>query len=347
MLNSKNKYTKYKKSNKQIMVSVEQMINWLSNNKIDYKDHNSDQIRVCNPDGDTNYCMALSKTGAVIHDFRPNHQQYDGPFLKFVSKYKNISFREAIDEVCGNKLNYINFNQDYESEDEIENEIELPDGCKSLRDKVDTKLWFMNMSYLVHERGIDKEVIYKANIHYLGTTIYVPYYQYGMIVFYQSRRQMNKIFDFPSSSQTSKKAGDFLYGFDNVEPCSEVIIVESIYNALSIGDDAVSTGGAKLKDGQLKLLKTLNPHTVTLAYDNDEAGRKAVEKDFLLLNKNAKGDFCKNIFYCLPPLSRLPEEQEDWNDMKQKKVNIKDYITNNRRKLKILDVVEGIKYNFI
>ena len=340
----KNKYLKYKKSNKFVKISADQMIQWLHNNKIDYKDHGSDQIRVCNPDGDINYSMALSKSGAVLHDFRPHHQQYDGPFVKFVSTYKNISYREAIEEICGNHIIYLN-NKNEEIEEQVDNIIELPEGCKPLREKVDTKLWVMNMSYLVNERGINKEIVYKANIHYMGTTIYVPYYQYGMIVFYQSRRQMNKIFEFPSSNLTTKRAGDFLYGFDNVEPCSEVIIVESIFNVLSIGDDTVSTGGAKLKDGQLKLLKILNPKTIILAYDNDEAGRKALEYDFLLLSKHAKNEFCDEIFYCLPPLSH-GDDQEDWNDMKRKGINVKDYIMKNKRKLYMFDIVNGIDYNF-
>ena len=344
MVDYKNKYLKYKNKGKFIQPSDKQIESWLRVNGIEYKDF-GDQFRVCNPDGDTKFCMEISKSMAVVHDFRPNHQQYDGSFLKFVSKYKDISFQEAVEEVCGKNVKYSSNNLKEEDEDDdVENVIELPNGCKSLRDKDKSKLWIINMSYLVRERGIDKDIVYKSNIHYLGTTIVVPYYMYGMIVFYQCRRQMDKIFEFPKANVTSKKAGDFLYGFDNVEPCSEVYVVESIFNALSIGDGTVATGGAKLKEGQIKLLKALNPKSVVLAADNDKAGRESVIKDYLSLRKIAKGDLFREIYYSLPPFSKDEDEQEDWNDMKQKGVDVRSYILNNKIKMSYRDVFDGIEF---
>jgi hypothetical protein len=330
-------YNKFKKNKKFVKPSDDQVEYWISKH-FDYK-LNGDQIRICNPDGDTKYCMAVSKKEALVHDFRPNHQQYDGTFLRFVADFKNISIREAIKEVCGNNVKRFKDDTNHEEiDEEIENEIELPSGSESLRDKKDTKLWRINMGYLVNERGLDKNVIYKSNIHYLGTEIIVPYYQYGMIVFYQSRRQMDKIFNFPKIN--NKKAGDFLYGFDNVEPYSDLNVVESIFNCLSIGNNTVSTGGAKLKDGQIDLIKVLRPSSITLAYDNDSAGREAVKKDFASLNKIKW--LSGNIYYCLPPYSSNDDNQMDWNDMKRNKMNPSEYIFNNKIKMTMKDLFNGI-----
>jgi DNA primase len=339
-----NKYLQYKNKGKFVKPTPEQIENWLRSNAIDFKSMN-EQYRVCNPDGDTKFSMSISKESALVHDFRPNHQDRDGTFIKFVSLYKNISIKEAIDEVCGKNINFINNKSTKEQEVENDNYIELPKGCKSLRDKTDSKLWSINMSYLINERGLDKDIIYRSNIHYLGTNIVVPYYQYGMIVFYQSRAQMDKKFNFPPVSVTSKRAGDFLYGFDDVEPCSEIIIMESIFNSLSYGAGAVATGGAKLKDGQLNLLRILNPHTVILAPDNDGAGISSVEKDFLALNKMKRGDLFKDIFYCLPPYSK--DSQKDWNDMKREGVDVSKYILKNMKKLSVKNIFEGIDYKFV
>ena len=329
---SKNKYLRHKSNKSFVKPSSDQMESWLKKH-FDYKTM-SDQFRICNPDGDSKYCMAISRSQALVHDFRPGHQQYDGTFIGFISKYKNISIREAIDEVCKGVIFSSADDTVIDEAEDIEHEIELPAGSRSLRDKNDSKLWKMNVGYLVNRRGLDYDVIIRANIHYLGTEIIVPYYQYGVLVFYQSRQQMDKRFNFPKS--TVKKAGDFLYGFDNVEPHSEVIIVESIYNSLSIGDGCVATGGASLKPGQLRLLKALAPKDIILAADNDEAGRKSICKDFISISKSK---IVSNIYYCLPPFST---DQMDWNDMKQRGLNPKRYIHDNKRKMSMKVAFEGI-----
>lgn len=325
-----NKYLKNRNNRNIVIPTDSQIESWLLHHGIEYKDKGN-QFRVCNPDGDTKYCMSISKDKALVHDFRPNHQQYDGTFISFVSSYKSISIREAITEICGDKPYTKQIKEEDQEEYDIEHDIELPSGSKPFRDVVDSKLYRLNLGYLINERGLDKDVIMKANIHYLGTEIIVPYYQFGILVFYQSRRQMDKVFNFPKSSE--RKAGDFLYGFDNVEPSSEVIVVESIFNALSMRENSVATGGASLKDGQLRLLKALNPHTITLAADNDEAGRESVCKNYNLIRKQAKEDLFKDIYFCLPPFSKNENDQMDWNDMKQVGIDPKKYIYNNRIKM--------------
>lgn len=338
-----NKYLMKKK--KYVQPTVEQMEIWLKRHGIEYRSL-PNQIRACNPDGDANYSMEISKDKALVHDFRVNHTQHDGTFLKFVSLYKNINIREAIEEVCGNKIFY-EFNQKDREEEEEEGEklIELPTGSVSLREKDRSKLWNFNMRYLVNERGLDEDIVYRANIHYLGTQIVVPYYEFGMLVFYQSRQQMDKKFNFPDSGVTKKKAGDFLYGFDDVEPCSDVNIVESIFNALSAGPGTMATGGASLKDGQIKLLLSLNPTSVTLAPDNDGAGIKSLNKDFLSLRKNID-----NIYYCLPPYNKDRDNQEDWNDLKKIGVNVNDYIKEKKKKMTmktLFDKVDGKSFDWV
>ena len=169
-----NKYMKYKKNSSNFIKPTDgHMEVWLNKNGIEFKNFGG-QFRVCNPDGDTNHNMTISKSEALVHDFRPNHQQYDGSFISFVSKYKGISIREAIDEVCGKGAKFTISNVQEEVEEEIENEIELPSGSLPLRDKNDTLAWKMSMSYLINTRGLEEEIVHRANIHYLGTTIVVP-----------------------------------------------------------------------------------------------------------------------------------------------------------------------------
>lgn len=332
-----NKYLKYKKSNKKfVQPTADQMEMWFRNNGIKYRNvQRNGQFRICNPDGDTKFCVEISKEKALVHDFRPNHQQHDGSFIRFVSVHKGISIQEAINEVCGGKIVYSNgLDSEDDEDEEIEDEIDLPSGSISLRDKdKGGKIREVVINYLTRERGLSEEIILQANIHYLGTSIVVPYYEYGMIVFWQIRRQLSKIFQFPTSS--SKSAGDFLYGFDNIEPNSYVIITESIFNTLSVGSDSAATGGASLKEGQIKLLKSLNVTCIILAPDNDDAGIKSAIKDYHSLKK-----YDWDIYCCLPPYSK--DDQMDWNDMKKKGIDPKKYILDNKKKMSMMTVFNGI-----
>lgn len=331
-----NKYMKYKKNNTRfVQPTAYQMECWFRANGIEYRHGRGDQFRICNPDGDTKFCVEVSKTEALVHDFRPNHQQYDGSFIRFVSRYKGISIQEAISEVCGKDAKASTFIKRVEEPEEVEDEISLPSGSLPLRNNKGDNTWKLVMSYLTRERSLDREAIMQANIHYLGTTVVVPYYEYDMIVFWQMRQQLSKRFEFPPSS--TKNAGDFLYGFDNVEPHSFVIITESIFNTLSIGPDCVATGGAKLKDGQIRLLQILSPSKIILAPDNDDAGVDSLIKDYMNLRKGSW-----EIWYCLPPYDKDEKKQMDWNDMKRSGLDPRSYVLSNMKKMSMLDAFSGI-----
>lgn len=331
---SGNKYMQMSKSRKWFNPSPEQVENWIKEN-FEYK-WAGKQIRINNPDGDQKFHLHICPDKAVVHDFRPNHQQHDGSFLKFVSAYKGISIMSAIAEVCGKGRIITQYQRVVEEEPKIENEdvIKLPDGAVPLKGGTG-KIWDVVMNYLVNERKLTKEEIYQANLHHLGTNIVAPYYQYGMIVFWQLRMMVDKKFKFPDGS--TKSAGDFLFGFDDVEPCGEVISVESIFNKLSIGHDTVATGGAALKDGQIKLLKVLNPTSITFAPDRDEAGIKSLTADFYAISKERKDNLFKDLLYCLPAAG-----YNDWNDMRKAGLNVREYIFKNRKKLSLSALFAGI-----
>ncbi|CAK0743469.1 hypothetical protein CCP1ISM_1770001 [Azospirillaceae bacterium] len=164
-----------------------------------------------------------------------------------------------------------------------------------------------------------------------------------MLVFWQMRSLISKVFKFPDEDLTNKKAGDFIYGFDDIEPCSEVIVVESIFNSLSIESNAVATGGASLKDGQLKLLKALNPKSIILAPDRDEAGIKSIQKDYFALNKMRSGDLFKDIYYAIPPIEVAKAGKKDWNDMLLMGYNVYKFIKENKKIVNTRLLFDGIK----
>lgn len=324
----KNRYLEKSKKYglKFVQPTPEQIESWLLS-RFEVKMSGKDQIRINNPfdANDEKFHCWISKDKAAVHDFRPGFSELtDGSFIRFVAKYRNISIADAIKEVCGGDVVYKKIRTTREQND---NELELPAGSKMIHGDT-TKLGLICRNYL-NKRGFSDEIIERAKIHYHISSVVLPYYQYDVLVFWQSRSVMNKKFKFPDQESTKKAAGDFLYGFDDVNPSDYVIVTEANFNALSVGENSVATGGAGLKDGQIRLLKSLNPHTVILAPDNDDAGIKSLQHDYMKLLKHRSGELFSRIEYVLPP------KDVDWNDMLRDGNNPRKYIMQNKKKMGI------------
>lgn len=301
----------------------------------DYKRHTKGrQIRICNPfdnDDDYHFWIALfedvskndpkKRPRYYVHDFRPGHGAHDGSFVQFVRKYhkkrykKELSFFEAMSEITGkapkdirDELRKVRASaaQEENKEENIpdEEDITLPKGSKPLFDDTDSQARTMALNYLAG-RKVSSDLVEKHKLHYTATSIVFPYYEYGILVYWQERETLNKVFMFPDEMSTGLGKTDFLYNFDNVEQPTEcVVIVESIFNCIGIGDNCLASGGATVGGKQINKLRTLAPRTVVLSPDNDEAGRKSLRENYFLL----KSDF--RIAYCFPPT-----DFNDWNDL--------------------------------
>jgi DNA primase len=130
--------------------------------------------------------------------------------------------------------------------------------------------------------------------------------EYDEVVYWQSRELLDKMFMFPDLETTGLAKTDYLYNFDEVlQPCECLVVVESIFNCLSIGEDCVATGGAKIPDRakQIIKLKLLDPKVIVLAPDNDEAGLTSLRDNYYILKDHFR------LAYCLPPKGL------DWNDL--------------------------------
>jgi len=268
------------------------------------------ELKINNPfDGDDGLHFNINTIKAKCHDWRPGHQQYDGSFIRFVQKYKNLTFQEALKDICGNDIDLRDIlkpkTQNVESEEEKIIDVSLPDGVKSLRDDT-SKMAKMVVAYLM-SRGVNLELAYKFDIHHGGGKIYFPYYEYGAQVYWQARAIHDKIFEFPELGGAGIGKEKFLYGFDNVEPLSILIVVESIFNAITLGDGAVATGGADMSMAQARKIRALNPSIIILAPDRDNTGIMSVSKNASTLRSIVNAD----IQFVIPP------KVKDWNDMWQ------------------------------
>lgn len=309
---------------------------WVSRNFPDYKKRShGKQLVINNPfDGDAGRHFWISTTeeinkhnkkGFFVHDFRPGRAKFSGSFINFVRKYKNISYFAAIAEVTGgdirtlrDELRSARIKEDKEPEEEhIEIEIKLPTASRQFTDESTPTIRKMALNYL-KSRCVSEETAIKMFLHYTPGTLVFPYIEYGNVVFWQERDIGCKRFNFPNEQTTGLIKTNYLYNFDNVEPCDYIIVVESIFNCISVGDNCVATGGATISGRQPQKLKVFNPSLIILAPDNDDAGIKSIRDNFFLLHKDFK------LAYSIPP------GDEDWNDMDQKSgVGIaKNYIEN-------------------
>jgi DNA primase len=310
---------------KQLKLTSSQIENWVSRH-FEYKRRSrGKQLCVCNPfDEDNDYHLWIStvedtlkngprkgQMGYWVHDFRPGH--YSGSLINFVMQYKNISFRDALKDLGGTKqLNVhevvIGLHEVKEQDEEANPIVELPKLSKPFVDRDKSLARNIALNYL-KSRRVSEELAIKLNLHYTPSSIVFPYYEYEILVYWQERNILSKLFNFPDEAKTGLLKTDYLYGFDNViVPNHQVIIVESIFNAISMGEDTVATGGAIIAGRQVQKLEYLEPSILILAPDNDEAGYHSLQKNYYLLK-----DYF-NLAYCVPP-----QGIKDWNQLDQER----------------------------
>lgn len=310
-----------------IKLSPDQIERWVARHfKFKRRSHGN-QLAINNPfidDDDYHFWISTKEDvltngprkgakGYWVHDFRPGCHQYDGSFLNFVRRYKNITFFEAAADVCGGDAKSVreSFRQIRaglqnikEEESEVETIIELPPLSVSFSEKNNTKLREISLNYL-NKRRVSENLAIKYGLMYTPSSIVFPYLEYGLLVYWQERSICNKRFNFPDEVKTGLRKTDYLFNFDNVEVSSDLIIVESIFNSISVGDNCVATGGATIVGNQVRKIGYLNPKNVILAPDHDEAGLKSLHDNFFELKDKYP------LAYCLPP------KDVDWNDLEQ------------------------------
>ena len=328
-----------------IKIPPSKIRSWIEDN-FDYKTRkDGEEYIINNPfNGDTGYHFNINPEKGTCHDWRGNEwagisqrtgQRNKCSFLRFVQKYLNCSFQDAAKAVLGSFVNLKNLERLQTPQEGLKSEEELPvalpDGSERLADASDKvagilKKWLAS-------RGVFEDDIKLYNLHHRGMEVVWPYYEYGELVYWQSRSRLNKIFRFPPSDIGVSK-GDFLYGFDMVEPATHAIITEAIFDAHMLKDQTMASGGAVLTVNQIKKLKLLGPSDgVILAPDNDKAGMQSVIHNYRLLDSNGF-----KVYYSLPPHEY---GCKDWNEIGEKTdfANVKEIMESNINRLNNREMV--------
>lgn len=297
-----------------------------------------DELRICNPfNGDTKYKFNININKASCHCWTGD--EWAGPinpvtdkrhcsFLKFVKLYLKCSYAEAIRAVLGATEDVRAYLKPHSrpgvEEPKKTVSVALPDGLRLLATSDSTQAQLLKK--WLHKRGYTDESIEFNDLYYLGLEVYWPYYEFDELVYWQSRSYLNKKFNFPPTevrdeegevvAVTEGSRADFLYGFDNIEMASYVIVTEAIFDQATLQEQVLASGGAILNDKQTKKIKLLGPKEgIILSPDNDKAGKDSIVSNYQILKSL---DY--PLFYSIPPKIKFVKKGEtlftkDWNEL--------------------------------
>ena len=144
------------------------------------------------------------------------------------------------------------------------------------------------ISYLA-SRGIDKQLAYWLGIGfclggYYQHRVIIPVRTQGALRTFVARSWLPNVKDkdkvrMPAGSQAERA----LFGYDNIQYQHDVILVEGVFDAISLRNagfpETIATLGAHVTDLQRNLIKQLKPRHVILLRDDDAAGQEAVIKE--------------------------------------------------------------------
>ncbi len=323
-----------------IQIPSVNIIAWITKN-FDYKTRKGDtEYCINNPfDGDTGYNFNINPAKGRCHDWRgdewagpinPETNHRNCSFIKFVRLYRKCRYSEAVRDVLGAS---VDIRQYLRPENRLTDQnakkkvaVALPDGVEPLMTSIDSQAKIL-LNWL-STRGYTKEDIIKNDLQHLGMDVYWPYYEFDTLVYWQSRSRLNKRFNFPSLDIYNKSGkivgqvdgtkGDFLYGFDDIEPASYVIITEAIFDKHTLGEQTLASGGAMLTPKQIGKLKIIGPRRgIILSPDNDTAGLKSVISNYQLLSSHGFEVYCS-----IPPSLKYERDgkehyTKDWNEIGQ------------------------------
>lgn len=317
------------------------IIAWIEKN-FDYKVRkDGEEYCICNPfDSDTSFKFNINPDNAYCHCWTGD--EWAGPinpltgkrncgFIKFVQKLRGngFTYADAVREVLGTSVDLKSYlrpeNRHSTAEPVRKIAVALPDGTERLADNQDDPQAKIVISWL-KKRGYSIEDIDRYDIHHLSTDCYWPYYEFDVLSYWQSRNRYNKIYRFPDVNvysrsgkmvgETAGSKGEFLYGFDDCESASYLIVTESIFGQYTLGEQALASGGAVLTKDQIAKVRIIGPRKgIILSPDNDKAGVKSVISNAKLLD-----GLGYKLFYSLPPKIKFQKGDEtkytkDWNEI--------------------------------
>lgn len=240
-----------------------------------------------------------------------------GSFLQLYSKLKCIEIEDAKKELFGfdperliqrlsnKKRTKVLKEIEYENHNWILNDcvtrfstlIDSPDGGLMYSKYVEVVDIFSKNRKL--SRDIKLFFAYKGD--YKGRIIIPIYDEYNDITYFQARRIPGSDMQ-PKYKNPTLAKGNIIFNEHKFKSDKDIIVVEGLIDAMTIGDQGTAMLGSSLSDDFLSKLFKLTDLCVIVAFDNDEPGYISLEK----FMKESK--YSKKVFYFL-----MPNDSKDIN----------------------------------
>lgn len=206
-----------------------------------------------------------------------HHCGEKGNGVSLIARVLHISYRGALDKLASlSKYKFDPRDEEPEVEDykevEVEDTVSLPEEFRLLSDNMHSTLTKAHLDYL-YGRNVTDDLIrdyrigYCTSGRYTGRVI-IPVYHFGRVVNFVARsiqgREPKVLTPFGNHQNRYCFNLDRIWGERD-----DVVIVEGVFDALTIPERAVATFGKKITSEQVLRLKEAGMRHITFCWDND------------------------------------------------------------------------------
>lgn len=266
------------------------IISFIEANFTSHKITSSGEYRINSPFiSDKKYHFYINPEKGVVNDFKSG---YSGSFVQFARDFLDIPATGLIQYIIsqyggrGAGNIYGSQNTTFQNNEKMG---DAPAGVSFFSIKKEGVIRNIAYNYLVN-RGIPEKnieelgYIYDEDSEY-NKMIFIPFFEHGDIVYFICR-------DFAGDNYLRYKnpvglnSKQFVYNIDKMKEDGTVFIFEGIFDALSL-DGQIGTAMLSSDFGKEQVIKILNtaPETVVFVPDNDEAGKKSLDRNVKLFLK--------------------------------------------------------------
>lgn len=209
--------------------------------------------------------LATNKTNCFVCSYR------DKPIL-VVSKVEGLDWQSTL-RFLGTFESL-----EYKEPTVIEYErkvVNLPSGFRLLNEGDDymaklVRNYIINKRKLNIDRLSNKGFGYCIEGKFMGYLI-LPYYMKGQLVYYTTRRLLSigPKFDNPPIEDFGIGKSTLIYNMDSLYLYRSVYLLESVFNAETIGDNTIAMGGKSISDWQISTIIKSPIEAITIILDPD------------------------------------------------------------------------------
>jgi 5S rRNA maturation endonuclease (ribonuclease M5) len=271
-------------------------------------------------DNDWKNHFSINTETGLWQDFKTGQS---GNFVQFVSIVENIPYNKA-----QAKLLFYEFEHgSYEEPDILEEEIplEMPQELLpvNINSHSDENPYIKKAWIFLYQRGLFNTQEEEETPFYICTKgkyknrLIIPFVYDDEMFYFQARALEWETPKYLNPTGTYVKPSNILYPFNAEE--DYVVVCEGPLDALSLqrqGVNATATMGSSVSEVQAQTLSEFGGKII-MGYDNDEAGKRGLEKFERLRKINRMSEF----YVCTPPSS-----YKDWNEAHQQEVQLKNWV---------------------